>query len=241
MNCESDFEKAFTVTLSILIRFAPFLMIVGSWQPLKTKVSWQNPDTSWGQCCEVRKCPLICQRHVRPWRHLLQGNVQIPRMTALRRCVATSWVPNVSRLSCPSLQMFATDGFYMFSHVFAHFFTCFRIKSWSCESFRILFDMFGLGIYSKYLILLMFLLACPILEEQFLHGWSCWCTARDAEVTDRLRTQTWVTPGQHIWQHLTELQVSRKTSTGPLARPAALLVLILQTHQSMPHLGPARR
>ena len=102
--------------------------------------------------------------------------------------------------------------------------------------------MSGLGIYSKHLILLMFLLACPILEEQFLHyAWSCWYSARDAEVTDRLRSQTWVTPGQHnIWQHLTELQVFRKTSTGPLARPAALLVLILQTHQSMPHLGPAR-
>ena len=38
-----------------------------------------------------------------------------------------------------------------------------------------------------------------------------------------------------------ELQVFRKTSTGPLARPAALPALILQTHQSMPHLGPARR
>ena len=36
MNCESDFEKAFTVTLSILIRFAPFLMIYTSSGQLKT-------------------------------------------------------------------------------------------------------------------------------------------------------------------------------------------------------------
>ena len=77
----------------------------------------------------------------------------------------------------------ATDGL-------TRFHTSFCITCSFCESFRILFDMPGLGVFRKYIInsVVFFLLACPIFEEQFLITWLIWYTARDAEVTDRLRT-----------------------------------------------------
>ena len=58
----------------------------------------------------------------------------------------------------------------------------------------------GLGVFRKYILnsVVFFLLACPIFEEQFLITWLIWYTARDAEVTDRLRTQTPVTPAQRM-------------------------------------------
>ena len=127
MNCESDFEKAFTVTLSILIRFAPFLMIYTSSGQLKT-IENQGELTESGHFLRAmlrgEEMPTNLPTPCPALTTLLQGNVQIPRMTALRRCVATSWVPNVSCLRCPSLQRMVFTCFHTcvctFFRAFSH-------------------------------------------------------------------------------------------------------------------------
>ena len=67
----------------------------------------------------LRRLPNRLRQLLRPLRR--QGNVPIPRMIALRRSVATKWVPNVSRLKCLSLQKISADSI----HVYLCILTCF--------------------------------------------------------------------------------------------------------------------
>ena len=123
MNCESDFEKAFTVTLSILIRFAPFLMIYTSSGQLKT-IENQGELTESGHFLRAMlrgeemptnlptPCPALTTP---PPGQCSDSTDDCSETMCCNELGAKCFMSKMSEL--------ATDGFYMFSHMCLHIFS----------------------------------------------------------------------------------------------------------------------
>ena len=141
-------------SLSASHPFSWYILVVGSWKPLKT-IENQGELTESGHFLRAmlrgEEMPTNLPTPCPALTTLLQGNVQIPRMTALRRCVATSWVPNVSCLRCPSLQRMVFTCFHTCVCTFFRAFSHQMLILWILSN-----PVWHVWIwYFKYLILLM--------------------------------------------------------------------------------------